>query len=44
MFHQETTDVDKRLDSTDAQFVDVIHTAGLWIGLDENVRMIKTVI
>ncbi len=40
MFHQETTDVDKRLDPTDAQFVDVIHTAGLWIGLDENVIQI----
>ena len=33
LFH--TVPPSERLDKTDAQFVDVVHTAGLWIGTDE---------
>ena len=31
----------ERLDPSDAQFVDVIHSAGLWIGMDEPVSFLK---
>jgi hypothetical protein len=33
LFH--TVPASERLDRTDAQFVDVLHSAGLWIGSDE---------
>ena len=29
----------ERLDPSDASFVDVIHSAGLWIGMDEAVSL-----
>ena len=32
MFH--TVSPEERLDPTDAELVDVIHTAGRWIGMD----------
>ena len=35
LFH--TVPPNERLDKSDADFVDVVHTAGLWIGTDETV-------
>ena len=32
----------ERLDPSDAKFVDVIHAAGLWIGMDEVVSLSET--
>jgi hypothetical protein len=34
----------ERLDPSDANFVDVIHSAGLWIGMDEAVILIILII
>ena len=35
MFH--TVPLSDRLSKDDAKFVDVIHCAGLWVGMDEKV-------
>ena len=35
MFH--TVPLTDRLDKEDAKFVDIIHCAGLWVGMDEKV-------
>ena len=32
MFH--TVPPEERIDPSDAEIVDVIHTAGLWVGMD----------
>jgi hypothetical protein len=37
MFH--TVPDDERISSGDAQVVDVIHTAGLWVGMDGRVSL-----
>ena len=36
MFH--TVPPEERIDASDAEIVDVIHTAGLWVGMDGVVR------
>lgn len=38
LFHSEPKE--GKLSEDDAQFVDVIHTAGLWIGTDEKVKIL----
>ncbi len=37
MFH--TVSDSERLSPDDAEFVDTVHTAGLWVGMDERVSM-----
>ena len=37
MFH--TVPLSDRLSKDDAKFVDVIHCAGLWVGMDEKVYL-----
>ena len=40
MFH--TVPPEERIDASDAEIVDVIHTAGLWVGTDGVVSPFKT--
>ena len=40
-FLWHTAPPEEKLSPDDAQFVDVIHSAGLWIGTDEKVKLIK---
>ena len=39
LFH--TVPLSEKLSTEDAKFVDVIHSAGLWIGMDEAVGNIR---
>ena len=39
MFH--TIPLSDRLSKDDAKFVDIIHCAGLWVGMDEKVYFVQ---